>query len=57
MTTTKFGNKTIVQNKLNANLIALRAFYYNVLLYITTAYSAYVVQFFLGQFLNAIVHC
>ena len=38
-----------VQNKLNANLTALRAFHYDVLL-LTTAYSAYAVHFFLGQF-------
>ena len=40
-----------VQNKLNANLTALRAFYYDVLL-LTTAYSDYAVHFFLGQFPN-----
>ena len=40
-----------VQNKLNANLTALRAFYYDVVL-LTTAYSDYVVHFFLGQFPN-----
>ena len=40
-----------VQNKLNANLTALRAFYYDVLL-LTTAYCVYAVHFFLGQFPN-----
>ena len=40
-----------VRNKLNANLRALRAFYYDVLL-LTTAYSAYALHFFLGQFSN-----
>ena len=40
-----------VQNNLNANLTALRAFYYDVLL-LTTAYSACAVRFFLGQFPN-----
>ena len=51
MTTTKFGNKTrsYVQHKLNANLTALRAFHYEVLL-LTTAFSA--MHFFLGQFPN-----
>ena len=39
------------QNKLNANLTAMRAFYYDVLL-LTTAYSDYAVHFFLGQFPN-----
>ena len=51
MITTKFGNKTsslrTIQNKLNANLTALRTFYYDVLLF-TTAYSDYVGHFFLG---------
>ena len=36
---------------MNANLTALRAFYYDVLL-LTTAYSACAVRFFLGQFPN-----
>ena len=40
-----------VQNKLNAKLTAMRAFYYDVLL-LTTAYSDYAVHFFLGQFPN-----
>ena len=40
-----------VQNNLNANLTALRAFYYDVLL-LTAAYSDYAGHFFLGQFPN-----
>ena len=36
---------------LNANLTALRAFYYDVLL-LTAAYSDYAGHFFLGQFPN-----
>ena len=40
-----------VQNKLNANFTALRAFYVDVLL-LTTAYSTCAVQFFLGQLPN-----
>ena len=46
---TKLG--VCVQNNLNANLTALRAFYYDVLLW-TAAYSDYAGHFFLGQFLN-----
>ena len=38
-------------NNVNANLTALRTFYYDVLL-LTTAYSACAVRFFLGQFPN-----
>ena len=53
MTTTEFGNKTrsLRINKVNANLTALRTFYYDVLL-LTTAYSACEVHFFLGHFPN-----
>ena len=56
MTTTKFDNKTRSlhakqSNKQNANLTALSAFYYDVLL-LTTAYSDYKVHFFLDQFPN-----
>ena len=56
ITTTKFGNKTIgvcvcIQNKTERKLDSLRAFYYDVLL-LTTAYSAYTVHLFLGQFPN-----
>ena len=40
-----------VQNKTERKLDSLRAFYYDVLL-LTTAYSAYAVHFFLGQFPN-----
>ena len=40
-----------VQNNLNANLTALRAFYYGVLL-LTAAYSDFAGHFFLGQFPN-----
>ena len=52
-TTTKFGNKTksLRTNKTERKHDSLRAFYYDVLL-LTTAYSAYVVHFFLGQFPN-----
>ena len=39
-----------VQNKLNANLTALRTFYYDVPLKTITAYSDYAGHFFLGQF-------
>ena len=50
---TKFGNKlgVCIQNKTERKLDSLRAFYYDVLL-LTTAYSAYAVHFFLGQFPN-----
>ena len=41
-----------VQNKTERKLDSLRAFYYDVLLLITTAYFAYAVHFFLGQFPN-----
>ena len=40
-----------VQNKTERKLDSLRTFYYDVLL-LTTAYSAYAVHFFLGQFPN-----
>ena len=40
-----------VQNKTERKLDSLRAFYYDVLL-LSTAYSAYAVHFFLGQFPN-----
>ena len=40
-----------VQNKTERKLDSLRAFYYDVLL-LTTAYYAYAVHFFLGQFPN-----
>ena len=40
-----------VQNKTERKHDSLRAFYYDVLL-LTTAYSAYAVHFFLGQFPN-----
>ena len=40
-----------VQNKTKRKLDILRAFYYDVIL-LTTAYSAYTVHFFLGQFPN-----
>ena len=40
-----------VQNKTERKLDSLRAFYYDVLL-LTSAYSAYAVHFFLGQFPN-----
>ena len=40
-----------IQNKTDRKLNSLRAFYYDVLL-LTTAYSAYAVHFFLGQFPN-----
>ena len=40
-----------VQHKTERKLDSLRAFYYDVLL-LTTAYSAYAVHFFLGQFPN-----
>ena len=40
-----------VHNKTERKLDSLRAFYYDVLL-LTTAYSAYAVHFFLGQFPN-----
>ena len=40
-----------VQNKTEHKFDSLRAFYYDVLL-LTTAYSAYAVHFFLGQFPN-----
>ena len=43
--------RVCVQNNLNANLTALRAFYYDVLL-LTAAYSDYMMHFFLGQFPN-----
>ena len=53
MTTTKFANKTrsLRTNKTERKLDSLRTFYYDVLL-LTTAYSAYAVHFFLGQFPN-----
>ena len=53
MTITKFGNKTrsLRTNNLDANLTALRAFYYDVLL-LTAAYSDYAGHIFLGQFPN-----
>ena len=47
----KFGLGVCVQNNLNANLTALHAFYYDVLL-LTAAYSDYAGQFFLGQLPN-----
>ena len=43
--------RVCVQNKTERKLDSLRAFYYDVLL-LTTAYSAYAVHFFLGQFPN-----
>ena len=51
MTTTKFGNKTrsLRTEQTNAKLDSLHTFYYDVL-FLTTAYSAYAVHFFLGQF-------
>ena len=49
--TTTRSLRTKQSNKLNANFTALRTFYYDVLL-LTTAYSACMVHFFLGQFPN-----
>ena len=54
MTTTKFGNKTrSLRTKQTKRKIDSFARYYDVLiLLLTTAYSAYAVHFFLGQFPN-----